>query len=213
MSWMPESVDSGGMSSAVASSAEVELAREVLLDITTVDTIGEPSGSVLEEDGVITLFFDAAMAGYAGWRWTVSLARVEGGEPLVLESELTPGAGALLSPDWVPWSERLAEYKEAQAEIASHELDGDDADRGGSFADGSDDVEDFDDDDMSDDDLDSGDFDGVDIDSLDDSVSSADSDLSTVGDDEPDEAEGETDDAHPQPPVKARRNQRSKKQK
>jgi hypothetical protein len=32
----------------------------------------------------------------------------------VLELELLPHDGSLIAPDWVPWSQRLAEYKEAQ---------------------------------------------------------------------------------------------------
>ncbi|HMM83457.1 MAG TPA: DUF3027 domain-containing protein, partial [Terrimesophilobacter sp.] len=91
------------------------VARAALLDITSADTIGEPAGSITEADGVLTVYFDTTMPGYPGWKWTVSLAHVEGFGPSVLETELTPGEGALLSPDWVPWSERLADYKEAQA--------------------------------------------------------------------------------------------------
>ena len=40
----------------------------------------------------------------------------------MLETELMPGDGALLAPDWVPWADRLEEYKAAQAAIAAGEL-------------------------------------------------------------------------------------------
>ncbi|GAA3734604.1 hypothetical protein GCM10022239_08380 [Leifsonia bigeumensis] len=209
---MPESAGKAG---AAPTAEDVALAREALLDITTASTIGEPVGSMVGEEGVLTLYFDTTMAGYPGWRWTVSIAHVDGADASVLETELTPGEGALLSPDWVPWSERLADYQEAQAELAAQAAEGDDSDD-----DDDDDIEDdddFDDEDVHDDDvlMHSGDLDGVDIDSLDESeggTGAADSVLPAVGDDEAEQAEGESDDAGPQPPVKARRNQRSKKQ-
>lgn len=204
---------------------DLALAHAALLDITTADTIGEPTGSITEEDGSLTVYFDTTMAGYRGWKWTVSLAHVKGFGPSVLETELTPGDGALLSPDWVPWSERLADYKEAQSELTAHETDDDDSDDSDDDdsdddADDDADEDDFDDEDVSDDDdalLHSGDLDGVDIDSLDfDSLDEADdageSELPSVGDDEAEQSEGESGDAAPQPPVKPRRNQRAKKQ-
>jgi hypothetical protein len=178
---------------ATPSPEELELARAALLDITPASTIGDPSGASLEDDGVLTVYLDTTLGGYPGWRWTVSIARVEGEPPTVLEAELTPGEGALLSPDWVPWSERLAEYQEAQAELAAQNAEepaGDDHDH-----------DEDDDDDLDEDDA----FDGVDIDALG-------SDLPAVGHDEAEETEGETDDAGPEPPVKSRRNQRAKKQ-
>lgn len=208
------------------------LARAALLEITTADTIGEPSGSMAEIDGSLTVYFDTTMAGYLGWKWTVGIAHVKGAGPTVLETELTPGEGALLSPDWVPWSERLADYKEAQAALAAEHAaqggEGADSDSDGTSDHDSDDDDDVDDDaddfdDNFDDDagdvgahLHSGDLDGVDIDSLDESHAedaSATSALPAVGDDKAKKAKAKTDDAGPAPAVKARRNQRSKKEK
>ena len=177
----------------------IDIARATLLEITPEASIGEFLGEVREEDGSITLRFASALAGYPGWAWTVSLAHVEGEEPTVLESELMPGDGALLAPDWVPWSERLAEYKatqealEADAAAAAVDDDEDDPDD-----DPESDDEDLDDedDDLDDDDLDDepdeddvlgsdvlhgGDVDGVDIDALDEPA------------DEDDEADEDTD--------------------
>lgn len=171
----------------------IDIARATLLEITSEATIGEFLGEVREEDGSITLRFASALAGYPGWAWTVSLAHVEGDEPTVLESELMPGDGALLAPDWVPWSERLAEYKatqealEADAAAAAVDDDDDDDDEDDPDDDPESDDEDLDDedDDLDDDDLDDlddepdeddvlgsdvlhgGDVDGVDIDALD----------------------------------------------
>ncbi|MDF1478138.1 DUF3027 domain-containing protein [Leifsonia sp. H3M29-4] len=152
----------------------LEFAREALLDITPESTIGAYVGSVDEGDGVVTVRFESAMPGYPGWQWTVSLAVVDGGEPTVLETELMPGEGALLAPDWVPWSDRLAEYKAAQEAAEAEALDGSDDDADDDSGDDDADDDDDDDDDADDDDddddllgsdvLHGGDLDGVDID-------------------------------------------------
>ena len=216
--------------------SDVELARAALLEITTAETIGQFSGSITETDGVITLYFDTTLRGYVGWKWTVSISHGEGSSVSVLETELTPAEGALLAPDWVPWSERLAEYKEAQAALAVEALEnGHDDDDSDDDDDDDDDEDDFDDEDVNDDDealLHSGDLDGVDIDSLDDSevlddaVESHDSTdggdsaeepgavasaLPVVGVEKSKKAKDESDDTRPEPPVKARSAQRSKK--
>lgn len=91
-----------------------DLARSALLEITPVATIGSFVSQTPEDDGSVTVRFASAQPGYPDWLWTVSVADVEGGEPTVLEAELLPGEGSLLAPDWLPWSDRLAEYKAAQ---------------------------------------------------------------------------------------------------
>lgn len=137
-----------------------ELARGALLEITPAATVGDYVGTTDEGGGVVSVLFASAQPGYPDWRWTVSIAQVEGEEPTVLEAELMPAEGALLAPDWVPWSDRLAEYKAAQAH------DEGDAD---SDEDSDDDDDDSDDDDdlLGNDVLHGGDLDGVDIDDLD----------------------------------------------
>jgi hypothetical protein len=147
---MPES----GTPSSIA-----DIARAALAEITTPDTVGELTSEVKEDDGAITVTFAAAMLGYPGWHWTVSLAQLDGEEPSVLETELMPGDGSLLAPDWVPWSERLADWEAAQAAIAETADDDDD--------DSDDDIELDEDDLLGSDVLHGGDLDGVDIDALD----------------------------------------------
>lgn len=150
------------------------LTRDALLEITPAATVGALSSRVDEGDGVVSLQFLSTMPGYPDWRWTVSVAEVEGEAPTVLEVELMPGTGAVLAPDWIPWSDRLAEYTAAKGEtsgdVDSADPDEDDSDE---------DPEDDDLDDESDDDeldeedvlgsdlLHGGDLDGVDIDTLD----------------------------------------------
>lgn len=121
-----------------------ELSREALLEITPPKTVGGLVSESTDADGVITMRFECLQAGYPGWQWNVSLAHVDGYDPTVIEAELLPDAGALLSPDWVPWSERLAEYKAAQEAAglpAEDVLDGD-----ATEPDDDDDVDDEDDD-------------------------------------------------------------------
>jgi hypothetical protein len=154
-----------------------QLARESLLEITTADTVGALVGRTDEGDGAVSLAFEATQPGYPGWRWTVSIAQLDGAEPSVLEAELMPGDGALLAPDWVPWSDRLAEYEAAQALIGADDVadanddasddddDDDDDDEGDDESDDDDDADDLDDDDITGSDvLHGGDLDGVDID-------------------------------------------------
>ncbi|WP_300267373.1 DUF3027 domain-containing protein [Microbacterium sp.] len=168
-----------------------DLALAALYEITPASTVGPAAGYIVEDDGSVSLRFENRLPGYPGWYWTVTVARVDDAEPTVLEAELMPAEGALLAPDWVPWAERLAEYRAHQAELAEQaaasaaEISESDDD-----ADSGDADDDADDDDIDDDDEDvpesrvlhAGDLDGVDIDELDDSVSD-DSDGSDESDD------------------------------
>ncbi|AVL97835.1 DUF3027 domain-containing protein [Microbacterium paraoxydans] len=173
-----------------------DLALSALREITPAATIGPAAGFTPEDDGSVSLRFENRLPGYPGWYWTVTVARVDDEEPTVLEVELLPGDGALLAPEWVPWAERLAEYRAHQAELAEaaaaggededEDADGDDED--GDLDDGIDDHElDEDGSDI----LHAGDLDGVDIDELDDSDEE---DASGDEDDEDDEAEHSEDD-------------------
>lgn len=70
-----------------------------------------------EGDGAVSYLFTSNLKGYLDWRWSVTLFQAEGQEPTVSEIVLLPGENALVAPDWVPWSERLADYKALQAEL------------------------------------------------------------------------------------------------
>jgi Protein of unknown function (DUF3027) len=152
-----------------ATDADFERARAALAEITPADTIGEPAGSRDEGNGVVSVYFQTNLAGYPGWCWTASIAHLDGEEPSVLETELTPGDGALLAPDWVPWVDRLADYEAAQEAAGAGEDADDDVDV-------DDDEDDEEEDEEDDDDVDegdllqAGDLDGVDIDDADEDV-------------------------------------------
>ncbi len=175
--------------------ADFDLGRAALLDITSAESVGANAGSIDEGDGVTTVYFETLLSGYPGWRWTVSIAHVDGVEPSVLETELTPGDDALLSPPWIPWVDRLAEYKAAQ-DAAGEESDDDDEsgdDDSDDESDDSDDDEADDDDDFGSDVLHSGDVDGVDIDEVEDELEDA------LGASLADDRVGETDDSDDEP--------------
>src|SRR5690606_29810451 len=70
--------------------------------------VGEHLGTTVDEDRLVSHRFAAAMPGYRGWHWTVTLARVPRGRvATVCEVELLPGDDAILAPEWLPWSDRL----------------------------------------------------------------------------------------------------------
>lgn len=126
----------------------VDIARRALSEITPARTIGEPAGHRVEGERVVSLLFEATLPGYTGWSWVVTLSRLEGeSDPNVLETQLMPGEQALLAPDWVPWSERMAEYRAAKAASSRDGEAVEDDDE-------VDDIDEFDPDGLVDDDLD-----------------------------------------------------------
>jgi hypothetical protein len=121
--------------------AAVDLARAALLEITPASTVGAVVGHTTHDEHVLSLHFASLMPGYPDWRWTATLSRVDAeSEPNVLETELLPGEGAVLAPEWTPWSDRLEDYKLAQEHLALAVDDDDDDD--------TDDDEDVDDDEL-----------------------------------------------------------------
>jgi hypothetical protein len=168
-----------------------DVARAALLEITPEATIGAPAGEITEGDGVVSVQFESLLPGYPGWKWTVSIASLPGEAPSVLETEMIPAEGALLAPDWVPWSDRLADYKAAQSELeAASAEDSEESE---------DETDDDDDDDLGSDVLHGGDLDGVDIDESedetdDDSDESDDDDADDLDDDDDDDPDEDSDD-------------------
>ena len=168
------------------------VARAALAQISPAGTVGDLLDRTVLDDGTSTLRFASTLSGYPGWHWSVSVAEVTGEEPTVMEAELMPGDGALIAPDWVPWAERLEDYRAAQATIAAEGIVTDDAEAD----DDEDDLGDDPDDDDPDDDDDLGDDpdDGIDFEL---------GDLLGVPPgrvDEQDEAEAESDDDGPENP-------------
>lgn len=87
----------------------LEAARAAAEEIAEPGTVGDHLGVVMEGDRVATHSFACTAGAYPGWRWAVTLSRVPRARTAtVSEVHLLPGEGALLSPDWVPYAERLA---------------------------------------------------------------------------------------------------------
>ncbi|MDO5504195.1 MAG: DUF3027 domain-containing protein [Actinomycetia bacterium] len=89
--------------------AAADEARTAAIAIAEPDTVGEHLGMTQVEERLATHTFACTAAGYPGWAWAVTVARVPRGKvATVCETNLVPGSHALLSPTWVPYSERLA---------------------------------------------------------------------------------------------------------
>ena len=146
--------------------ASVDLGLDALREIAPENAVGAPAGHLVEDEHTLSLLFECRLPGYPGWYWTVTLARVDDeSSPTVLEAELMPGDTALVAPDWIPWSERLADYRAAQDALRAAKADEDES-SGEHEGDESDDDldDDVDEDDVDDDDVDEDDVDGLDVD-------------------------------------------------
>lgn len=95
----------------------LEAARAAAVGQASEHAVGELLG-YSTEDSLTTFVFTSNLKGYVGWNWSVSVFQgAKGDEPTISEVLLLPGDQALLAPGWVPWSERLADYKALQAEL------------------------------------------------------------------------------------------------
>lgn len=87
----------------------LDLAREAAESIAEAGTVGDHLGMEMVEDRVATHYFACTAGAYPGWRWAITVARVPRSKVVtVSETNLVPGDGALLSPEWLPYADRLA---------------------------------------------------------------------------------------------------------
>lgn len=95
-----------------------DFARTSLIESVGRNKVGNFIEVIDEDSDVATFLFENNQKGYVGWRWSVSVFQADSKEPAtVSEIVLMPGPDSLVAPDWVPWSERLADYKALQLEI------------------------------------------------------------------------------------------------
>ncbi|MDA0634278.1 DUF3027 domain-containing protein [Nonomuraea sp. MCN248] len=88
--------------------AAVDLARAAAEELARPGVPGEHLGYESEGDRVVTHYFACQDRAYRGWRWAVTVTRASRAKKVtVSEAVLLPGSGALLAPEWLPWSERL----------------------------------------------------------------------------------------------------------
>lgn len=96
-----------------------------------------------EGDGAYSFIFESKLEGYQGWLWSVTLFDSGDETPTISEVVLLPGENSLLAPAWVPWSERLADWKALQVELeAQAALDAAEAAEGAEDADDDEEIED-----------------------------------------------------------------------
>jgi len=61
-----------------------------------------------DENRVASYLFDAAIQGYKGWRWCVTVAKVDASaNPTVCDVVVLPGPDSLLAPDWIEYKDRI----------------------------------------------------------------------------------------------------------
>ena len=94
-----------------------DFARQALIAATSKSKVGNFIEAVEEGNGLATYLFENNQKGYVGWRWSVTIFQGDSAEPTVSEIVVMPGPDSLVAPDWVPWSERLADYKALQLEL------------------------------------------------------------------------------------------------
>ena len=88
--------------------AAVGEARTALVEEVGEADIGEHLGRLVEGERVVTHLFACTRKGYAGWRWSVTVARASRQKTVTIdEIVLIPGDGALVAPEWVPYKERI----------------------------------------------------------------------------------------------------------
>ncbi|WP_375401199.1 DUF3027 domain-containing protein [uncultured Amnibacterium sp.] len=170
-----------------------DLAFDALRDVAPDGTVGELV-AITGDGEVREVTFASLLPGYRAWKWTVEVAVLPQLQPSVLEVALLPGEGALIAPPWVPWADRLADYRRLHPEDAHDDAANDPDDENVDDEDILDDDDAMDDDAIDDDD----EVDAVD-DHLDTDLEIADPDefdiVDPEDDDEPDDGVPEPDDA------------------
>ncbi|KAA9161780.1 DUF3027 domain-containing protein [Amycolatopsis acidicola] len=99
-------LDDGSVQRALTDA--VELAREAAVAEAGAEQVGAHEGVYREDAVSATHLFEAAVPGYRGWCWSVTVAAAGPELPVtVSEVVLTPGREALVAPKWVPWERRV----------------------------------------------------------------------------------------------------------
>jgi len=70
--------------------------------------VGELVSIDQEDDRIATYLFESSLPGYSGWRWAVTVIKVDDeAAATIADVVLLPGAESLLAPEWVPYKERI----------------------------------------------------------------------------------------------------------
>lgn len=88
------------------------VALELLSQTADPGSVGEFLGESEIAKNATEVRFNCTQRGYQNWYWSVVFTQVDKRkEATISEVNLLAGEGALLAPPWVPWAERLAEFK------------------------------------------------------------------------------------------------------
>lgn len=111
--------------------AAVDVARAAVEGITAPADIGVHIAAKSEGERLVTHLFESKLAGYQGWQWYAVLTRNSRSKVVTIsELGLLPSEDSILSPEWVPWAERVRpedarEAEEDQPPAADAEADTD----------------------------------------------------------------------------------------
>ena len=94
-----------------------DFARAAAVESANSAVVGDFTEVVDEGDSVWSYLFASKLKGYLDWHWSVTVYAPSKQDPTVSEVVLLPGTTSLLAPNWIPWAERLADWKALQAEL------------------------------------------------------------------------------------------------
>ena len=104
----------------------LELARSAAIaDAGNPELVGADVSVEIDDDGrVETYLFEAHLAGCKGWRWCVTIAKVDKkSEPTICDVVVLPGPDALLAPEWVAYRDRIQPGDVGVGDIVPSSLD------------------------------------------------------------------------------------------
>ena len=104
----------------------LELARSAAIaDAGNPELVGADVSVEIDDDGrVETYLFEAHLAGYKGWRWCITIAKVDKkSEPTICDVVVLPGPDALLAPEWVAYRDRIQPGDVGVGDIVPSSLD------------------------------------------------------------------------------------------
>ena len=115
------SKQSGGVdpfdAAALARSAAIEDAKDEKY-------VGNHLSTDSDGDHVATYLFEAHLPGYVGWRWAITIAKIDkASSPTVCDVVLLPGPDSLRAPEWIPYSARVTKEDVSAGTIVPTEID------------------------------------------------------------------------------------------
>ena len=100
------------------------VALELLTQTGEPGSVGEFLGESEVTKGATELRFECTLRGYKNWYWSVVFTQIDKRkEATISEVNLLAGENALLAPAWVPWAERLSEFKRQLKESGKAKTD------------------------------------------------------------------------------------------